>query len=258
MVQNHLDVMLSQSEASAFPAAYEKADSSAAPQNDILKQFQRGMVWRFLSASWLFPSQRTIKACFLGPRYFPLWQRGIKGGFISALAAVLFMLAGALAPSVATAQASKEYQLKAVFLWRLAQFTQWPSDAFDSAESPIVICVLGENPFGDALNAAIAGETAHGRKLIVQQHRVVEQIKSCHVLYLTGAGPRQAKAIVAVLGGKSILTVRDDGVASAYDTIVGFLTEQNRIKLRINVKAATAARLVLDARLLRAAEIVDE
>jgi hypothetical protein len=92
----------------------------------------------------------------------------------------------------------------------------------------------------------------------VQHHRVVEQIKTCHVLYLTGAGPRQAKAIVAVLGGKSILTVRDAGVASAYDTIVGFVTEQNKIRLWINVKAAAAARLVLDARLLRAAEIVDE
>jgi hypothetical protein len=159
----------------------------------------------------------------------------------------------------ALAQVSKEYQLKAVFLWRLAQFTQWPSDAFDGPDKPIVICVLGENPFGEALNAAVVGETAHGRKLIVEQHRIVEQIKICHILYLTGVGPRQAKAIIAVLGGKSILTVRDiDGVASAYDTIVGFLTEQNRIKLRINVKAAAAARLVFDSRLLRAADIVGE
>jgi hypothetical protein len=170
------------------------------------------------------------------------------------------MLAGTVALSApASAQVSKEYQLKAVFLWRLTQFTQWPSDAFDSPESPLVICVLGENPFGDALGAAVAGETAHGRKLIVQQHRVVEQIKACHVLYLTGTGPRQAKAITTALSGKSILTVRDiDGVASVYDTIVGFLTEQNRIKLHINVKAATAVRLVFDARLLRAAEIVGE
>ena len=163
----------------------------------------------------------------------------------------------AIAP--AFAQVSKEYQLKAVFLWRLAQFTQWPNDAFESADSPIVICVLGENPFDGALDAAIAGETAHGRKMAIQQHRVVEQAKSCHVLYIAGAGPRQARAITASLGKRSVLTVSDvDGPASAYDTIVSFITEQNRIKLLINLKAAMVARLVLDPRLLRSAEIIGE
>ena len=189
-----------------------------------------------------------------------LFQRGIKGPILRSFMAALFMLPGIVALSVpASAQVSREYQLKAVFLWRLAQFTQWPSDSFENAESPIVICVLGDNPFGDALSAAVAGETAHGRKLVVQYYRAIEQIKACHVLYLSGAGPRQAKAIVAALAAKSILTVRDvDGVASFYDTMVGFVTEQNRIKLLINLKAATAARLVLDSRLLRAAVIVSE
>jgi hypothetical protein len=155
------------------------------------------------------------------------------------------------------AQASKEYQLKAVFLWRLAQFTEWPANAFEHGDSPIVICVLGENPFGDALDAAVRGESAHGRKFLTQYHRGIEQLKTCHVLYLTGAGPRQAKAIAAAVDGKSVLTVRDiDGLASAYETIIGLVTEQNKIKLRINLKAASAARLVLDPRLLRAAEIV--
>jgi hypothetical protein len=172
---------------------------------------------------------------------------------------ILFVFAVALMTAPAFADVSKEYQLKAVFLWRLAQFTNWPSDVFENADSPIVICVLGDNPFGNALHAAVAGETAHGRKLAVQQHRLVEQARSCHVLYLTGAGPRQAKAITTSLAGRSVLTVRDvDGPASAYDTIVSFVTEQNRIKLLINIKAAAAAQLVLDPRLLRSADIVGE
>ena len=163
-----------------------------------------------------------------------------------------------LAPP-ALAQVSKEYQLKAVFLWRLAQFTNWPSEAFESPDSSIVICTLGENPFGDAITAAIAGETAHGRTLLVQHPRAVDQIKSCHILYISGAGPRQAKEISAALAGRSVLTVRDvDGLASAYETMIGFVTEQNKIRLRINLKAATAARLVFDPRLLRSAEIVGD
>jgi hypothetical protein len=158
-----------------------------------------------------------------------------------------------------SAQVSKEYQLKAVFLLRLAQFTQWPGDAFENAESPIVICVLGDNPFGDALEAAVGGETAHGRGLVVRHLRAVEQARSCQVIYIGGAGPRQSKEIAAALAGRSILTVRDaDGLPSAYETIIGFVTEQNRVRLRVNLKAAAAARIVLDPRLLRAAEVVAE
>jgi len=175
------------------------------------------------------------------------------------------MLAFAFALTLVTASASaqssvsREYQLKAVFLLRLAQFTQWPNEAFDRPESPIVICVLGENPFGDALDAALRGETAHGRTLVARLVRSPDQARSCHILFLGGAGPRVAKEIAAALAGRSVLTVRDsEGLPSAYEAIVNFLTEQNRIKLRINLTSATTARLVLDPRLLRAAEVVSE
>ena len=170
---------------------------------------------------------------------------------------LIFFVAFQIAVTPAFAQVSTEYQLKAVFLWRLAQFTQWPSNAFENNDSPLAICVLGENPFGDALDEAVRGETAHGRKFLTQYQHSIEQVRTCHILYLTGVGPRQAKAIAAAVDGRSVLTVRDvDGLASAYETIVAFVTEQNKIKLRINVKAATAARLTLDPRLLRAADIV--
>src|SRR6185503_4620877 len=103
---------------------------------------------------------------------------------------------------------------------------------------------------------AVRGETAHGRGLVVRQLRAIDQARSCHVIYLGGAGPRQAKEIAAALAGRSVLTVRDaDGLPSAYETIIGFMTEQNRVRLRVNLKAAAAARIVLDPRLLRAAEV---
>ncbi|MGH7852360.1 MAG: YfiR family protein [Candidatus Binatia bacterium] len=109
------------------------------------------------------------------------------------------------------------------------------------------------------LNAAVAGETAHGRKLVVQQHRAVDQLRSCHVLYITGAGPRQAKEIGAALAGRSVLTVLDaDGVASSYETMTRFLTEQIKSSSASILSLVTAARLVLDPRLLRSAEVIGE
>ena len=255
MLKNHWDVMLSECEASAFAGPVRKADSSAPPRNDILTQSLAGEE-RDGGARPEADRRGAQQAPRLRhPAAFPAARKSCG---LWSLLLILLACMHAWA-SVAFGQVSREYQLKAVFLLRLAQFTHWPADAFDSPDSPIRICVLGENPFGDALGAAVTGETAHGRPLLAQQHRAVEQIKGCHVVYLTGAGPRQAKALLSAIGGRSVLTVRDlDGLPSAYETIVGFATEQNRVVLRINVKAAAAARLELDPRLLRVAGIVNE
>ncbi|MBI4660037.1 MAG: YfiR family protein, partial [Verrucomicrobia bacterium] len=158
----------------------------------------------------------------------------------------------------ASAQVSKGFQVKAVCLWRLAQFVTWPTNAFENTNSPIVIAVLGENPFGDLLNAAVSGETAHGRRLAVEYYRSVSDIKSCHILFVSASEAGQVKKIFAELAGRSILTVADfEDFARSKGGSVCFLTRQNKIKLQINLKAVTAARLGLDPRLLRAAEVID-
>src|SRR3954465_7552466 len=65
-------------------------------------------------------------------------------------------------------QVSKDYQIKAVFLWRLAQFVTWPTQAFEDDSTPFVIGVLGQDPFGEALDLAVRGETVRGRNVLVQ------------------------------------------------------------------------------------------
>jgi len=165
------------------------------------------------------------------------------------------ILKGVLAP--AAEQLPQEFQLKAVLLWRLAQFVDWPSNAFESAESPIVIGVIGRNPFGDALESVVAGETAHGRKLVVEYYRAVTQIKTCHVLFICQSEVRRVKSIVEAVADRSILTVSDlEGFTRLHDGMIRFLPDQNRIKLLINPDLAAQAGLTLDARLLRMAEIV--
>jgi hypothetical protein len=178
-----------------------------------------------------------------------------KGAALKLAILCLFLL---LSATAVRAQVSREYQLKAVFLWRLAQFTEWPQDTFEASTDPIVICVAGDNPFGDALETAVRGEKAHGRPLAVQYFRGVDPIKACHIVYLGPPVARQGKELGAALAGKSILTVMDTEISSRnFSPMIRFLTENNKVKLLVNLKAVVSARLVLDPRLLRAAEIVE-
>ena len=48
--------------------------------------------------------------------------------------------------------AAQEYDLKAAFLFNFAQFVEWPRDAFSENTTPIIIGVLGQDPFGASLD----------------------------------------------------------------------------------------------------------
>ena len=160
--------------------------------------------------------------------------------------------------SVLRAQVSKEFQIKAVLLFRLSQFVDWPTNRFAPPESPIIIGVMGENPFGDALLAAVQGETAHNRPLKIISVSSDEEARDCHILFICGSEERRIKRIIAALADHPVLTVSDiDDFARGHGGMVRFITLENKVNLRINVQRARAVGLTLHSRLLRMAEVVE-
>jgi hypothetical protein len=151
---------------------------------------------------------------------------------------------------------AKEYQLKAVFLFNFAQFVDWPASAFPAPDTPLVIGILGRDPFGTYLDETVRGETVKGHPLAVQRFRRVEDITTCHILFISGAEEGRLEQVLAGLKGRSILTVGDVEGFAARGGMIRFLTDQNRIRLRINLEVAKADDLTVSSKLLRPAEIV--
>ena len=86
---------------------------------------------------------------------------------------LLFFILSVPAFDLGHAQESKEYQLKAAFLFNFAQFVKWPSDSFPDADAPFYIGILGDDPFGSALEETIQGETIDNHRLTVVRGRSV-------------------------------------------------------------------------------------
>ena len=190
----------------------------------------------------------------LAPKFLPG-----AGPFSTRVALFLVLLAAHLFSCESAAQNSREYQLKAVLLFRLTQFVEWPTNRFASPETPITIGILGRDPFGDSLRIAIRGETARNRSIELRQLRHVEEAKSCHILFISDSEGRRVREITTALAGHAVLTVSDmENFVRAGGGMVRFYNEQNRVNLRINNETAKAAGLVLDSRLLRMAQIVDD
>jgi hypothetical protein len=148
-----------------------------------------------------------------------------------------------------------EREVKAVFLLNFVQFVEWPSSAFASPASPVVIGVLGDDPFGRLLDEVVHGEVVRGRRLAVARFRRVEDIKACHVLFVSSSEAGMYEHILTVLGTQPTLTVGDTESFTARG-MIRFLSERNRVRLEVNLGAVRAARLIMSSNLLRAARIV--
>jgi hypothetical protein len=144
--------------------------------------------------------------------------------------------------------------VEAVFLFRFTQFTDWPQDAFPTAQSPIVICVIGVNPFGDALQLAVEGEAVNGRSLTTRQLRQARDIDACNILFMSRSEGSRIPAILAALKDRSILTVSDADDFIEQGGMVQFINEDNHVRFRINGDAVSKAGLKLSAKLLQLAK----
>jgi hypothetical protein len=154
----------------------------------------------------------------------------------------------------AKAQVSREYQLKAVFLYNFAQFTDWPTNTFADDKSPIVIGIIGPDPFGSALEDTIRNETVVGHPLTIQHYSSPADIKTCHILFITQPEIRHADEILKAIDGKPVLTVADADNPATAKVMIRFAVENNKVHFRINTETARAANVSLSSKLLRVAD----
>ena len=176
--------------------------------------------------------------------------RGARTAFFALLFAVF-----ASVPLRAEA-ASREYDLKAAFLYNFATFTEWPQSTFPNATSPFVIGILGTDPFGSALEEIVAGEKIKGRPIVIRRFERIEQAaQGSHILFVSPSEKRHLKEIIAVCRGRPVLTVADlPGFVDAGGG-VGFTTG-SRIGIQINAEALRASNVTVSPKLLRLAEVV--
>jgi hypothetical protein len=162
--------------------------------------------------------------------------------------AVAGLLGGRCAVAAPTAQ-----QVEAVFLFYFSQFVDWPPRAFADGRSPIVIGVLGADPFGGALDQAVAGEQVNGRPIVVRRLKSIDEAAGCHILYISSSESARLPQILSTLKGRSVLTVSDLGDFVQSGGMIRFGLVDQRVRLFINAQAAQAAGLTVSSKLLRAA-----
>jgi hypothetical protein len=155
------------------------------------------------------------------------------------------------------AESGREYQVKAVLVVNLVRFVEWPESAFETTNSPIVIGIIGKDPFGQNIDEAVKGETHNGRAMKVERFSAIDPARLPQLLFISASERSRLPRILKSLDHKPVLTVSDIDEFTTNDGMVQiYVNVQNRPRLRINLDAAKAQRLSIAPKLLQIAELV--
>lgn len=160
---------------------------------------------------------------------------------------------------IAAVQAEQpgEYAVKAAFLFNFTKFVEWPDSSFPNPGAPIVLGIVGEDPFGAETEHSVSTQMAQGRPIVVRKYRFGDNLRSCHLLFISASERQHVARILAMLQDASVLTVSDiDGFAEA-GGVMQFVMQDNRVHFVVNLEAATQGKLRLSAKLLALARVIN-
>ncbi len=157
--------------------------------------------------------------------------------------------------SRAHAEVTKEYQLKAAFLYNFTKFVEWPEAAFNSTTAPIVIGVVGLDPFREEVEKIVRGRKVNGRGISVVK---IEEPSGAvaHTIFVAAGEENRIGRDLAALIDRGVLVVGESERFAALGGTVTFTTAGDKVRFEINMSSAERGGLKISSHLQKLAAVV--
>ncbi len=182
------------------------------------------------------------------------------GILIIALSLSLSWAPGALAQDRDSSDSS-EYLIKAGFIFNFAKFVEWPPTTFAQPDSPIVIGILGTDPFGTIIDHIVQDKKIGGRGFVVKRLKwgaEAKDLRECKILFVGASERAHIDELVQIVKFLPILTVGETPGFAEHGGVIRFVLEDNRVRFEVNVDAARQGGLTISSRLLTLARIIQQ
>jgi len=146
-------------------------------------------------------------------------------------------------------------RFKAVFIYNFIDYVHWPETEF---EEPFKIGLLGQSPLEDPLREIAKKRSSEGREMQVEMYDTIENIKECHLIFITQEHKENLDSLSAQLQGQNILTISDTPGLAKQGVSINFVLVKGKLKFEINRHALNKANLRASAQLLKLAILVDD
>jgi len=152
-----------------------------------------------------------------------------------------------------------EYQVKSLFLLNFSKYVDWPSNAFATANDPIVIGVIGgggDGKFTSELAKTVEAKNVEGHPIQVRQIPTPEDLDKCHILFIRSSEKTRLGEVLDRLKTRPVLTVSEIDEFLEQGGAINFVKKEGKIRLEINLDAARQANLQISSKLLKVADVV--
>jgi YfiR/HmsC-like len=183
------------------------------------------------------------------------WVR--KSLWVFALALTGWIGASPSGRAAETNVVAGEYQVKAAFLYNLTKFAEWPEASFTAPGAPLIIGIVGDDPFGTVLDDIIRGEMVGTHPLLIQRLKADQEGGDCQLLFFSRSENKSFLKQLSQLRGKPALTVSDIDQFAEQGGMINLHLIGKSVKIEVNPGAAEKAGLKLRAKLLSLARKVD-
>jgi hypothetical protein len=151
---------------------------------------------------------------------------------------------------------SHEYEIKAAFLFNFTRFIEWPSFSFADAASPIVIGVIGTDPFGGTLPSIVQGRRVNGRPIVARHVTRDEEARTTHLLFVGLTKEEDIARLMRALSGYPVTTVGESPAFAAQGGTITFVLQGDKVRFEINAATAAQAHVRISAQLEKLATVV--
>lgn len=152
---------------------------------------------------------------------------------------------------------TSEYGLKAAFLYNFAKYTTWPKSAFADKKAPILVTVVGKDPFGKILDQTIGGKKVGLRPFKIERISEPAKVKTAHILFLGSLKEKERRALMDRFKGKPVLVIADQKGLAGKGALAGFYLDGGKVRFEISTQATKANGLTISSQLLKLAKLVD-
>ena len=152
-------------------------------------------------------------------------------------------------PAFGQVAVAPEYTVKAGYLILFASYTTWPANRFETTNSPIVIGILGTDPFGDVLDRTAAAKTS-GRPIVIRRLSTPEAAAQCHLVFISRTESRNEATWLEQFKGKPILTVSDSERAIEHGSVVQFVNVGKSLRFDVSWPGMSEAGIRLGSEML--------
>jgi hypothetical protein len=166
--------------------------------------------------------------------------------------------AGCVAIAAENPRTPSEEQVKAAFLFNFIKFVDWPNGVFAGKNSPFVIGVIGDGPFGKEIRESLQGKTISGRELQIRKITRPGEIRGMHALLVCASEVGIMPEVLASVKGTPVLTIGEMDQFGQQGGIINFYLQDNKVRFEINLDAADKARLKISSQLLSLARIIKD